>query len=110
MPMKKMQRLAVKLLAIACLGSWAAGTSAAPTCSVRGVVTRSSGQPAPSLWVVLSQGSQERAKSLTTDNGKYYVARLDPGTYSLAVRRSGATLAALQVSVAGDEIRNIAVP
>jgi hypothetical protein len=90
-----------------------AATARADTCSLRGVVTEASGQPAPSVWIVLSQGPDgpERARSLTTDNGKYYVPSLSPGTYQISVRRGERTLAVeKEVQCSGDQIHDIRLP
>ena len=56
--------------------------------SVRGTVT-SAGKPARSVWVIISQDGREKGRSLTGDDGKYYIANLDPGTYDFVVEGGG---------------------
>jgi hypothetical protein len=55
---------------------------------VKGMVT-SEGKPARSVWVVISLNGREKGRSLTGDDGKYYIANLDPGTYDFVVERGG---------------------
>ena len=54
---------------------------------VRGVVKSSSGRPFSSVWVVVSQNGDEKGRSLTGDDGRYYIANLGDGGYDLAVYR-----------------------
>jgi hypothetical protein len=95
-------------MAFAALGS----SASAGTCSIRGVVSQPSGQPAASVWIVLTQapGGGERARSLSTDNGKYYLSQLAPGAYSIAARRGDKTLVESPVSCAGDVVHDIKLP
>lgn len=44
----------------------------------------SSGSPVPAVWVIISQrGGSERGRSLTGDDGRYYIDNLDDGAYDL---------------------------
>jgi hypothetical protein len=53
---------------------------------VKGTVT-SAGKPARSVWVIISLNGREKGRSLTGDDGKYYIADLDPGTYDFVVEK-----------------------
>jgi hypothetical protein len=53
---------------------------------VKGTVT-SAGTPARSVWVIVSLNGNEKGRSLTGDDGKYYISNLDPGTYDFVVQR-----------------------
>ena len=53
---------------------------------VKGTVT-SAGTPARSVWVIVSMNGHEKGRALTGDDGKYYIANLDPGTYDIVVQR-----------------------
>jgi len=39
--------------------------------------------------VIVSLNGREKGRSLTGDDGKYYIADLDPGTYDFIVERGG---------------------
>jgi hypothetical protein len=51
---------------------------------VKGTVI-SAGKPARSVWVIVSLNGHEKGRSLTGDDGKYYIAGVDPGTYDFVV-------------------------
>jgi hypothetical protein len=109
--MRALIRTSTRLALGMAFAAFAVPTSA-DTCSIRGVVSLASGQPAASVWIVLTQapGGGERARSLSTDNGKYYLSQLQPGAYSIAARRGDKTLVESPVSCAGDVVRNIKLP
>jgi hypothetical protein len=99
--------LALVLVTAAC------AANAAETCSLHGVVSEPSGQPAPSVWVLFTQGPDgpEQARSLTTDNGKYYVSGMQAGTYTIKVRRGETTwIVENGVRCAGDQTHDIRLP
>ncbi len=80
----------MRLLAL-CLG--VAGLALATTpqalaggTSIKGTVTEVSGAPVASVWVVFTRGETEAGKSLTGDDGKYYVGGLARGHYTVIVR------------------------
>jgi hypothetical protein len=52
---------------------------------ISGTVQYPSMKPIPSVWVVLLQNNVEKGRSLTRDDGSYYVQRLDNGAYDLVV-------------------------
>ncbi|MDT7603846.1 MAG: Carboxypeptidase regulatory-like domain [Acidobacteriota bacterium] len=53
---------------------------------IRGVVSQQSGQPLRSVWVIVSQNGSERGRSLTGDDGRYYIGDLDQGGYEIVVK------------------------
>jgi hypothetical protein len=60
---------------------------------MRGVVIySSSNKPAPFVWVIVKQGSSEKGRSLTADDGSYFIRNLPDGLYDLVVTKGGRTL------------------
>jgi hypothetical protein len=53
---------------------------------LRGVVSQQSGQPLRSVWVIVSQNGAERGRSLTGDDGRYYIGELNAGGYEIVVK------------------------
>jgi len=90
--------LALSLLAVGLPAARSLGQESGSH-SIRGTVSSASGQPAGSVWVVLDREGREIARALTADDGRYYVARLPSGPYSLVVRRGEATLYRAQISL-----------
>jgi hypothetical protein len=56
--------------------------------SIRGTVSQS-GQPLRSVWVVVIQNGAERGRSLTGDDGRYYIGELSEGGYEVVVMKAG---------------------
>jgi hypothetical protein len=86
-----------------------------PTASneyVTGVVTSPSSAPVRSVWVILYDGTALRGRSLTGDDGRYYVGRLDKKTYRIIVRRqvTGNDLFKSQVILPQNRNYNIRLP
>jgi hypothetical protein len=80
-----MKTLMVALLAVACLGAgWVPDADAQGRNSVRGVISKG-GRPVPSAWVTISQAGKEKGRSLTGDDGKYYIGNLADGVYDIVV-------------------------
>jgi len=77
-----------------------------------GKVTSAQAGPARSVWVIVFDGNRLRGKSLTGDDGHYYIGRLEAGTYTVVVRRqaSGNNLVSESVSLPQDRVRNIRLP
>ena len=75
---------------IALIAAASPGTSDAQSTRtfVKGTVT-AAGKPARSVWVIVSLNGREKGRSLTGDDGKYYIADLDPGTYDFVVEKGG---------------------
>ena|SRR5262245_31838402 len=83
--MKDALQLTVPIALIAAASSGLSDAQSTRT-FVRGTV-RSAGSPARSVWVIVSMNGREKGRSLTGDDGKYYIANLDPGTYDVVVQR-----------------------
>lgn len=85
----------IKVLALLLGVAWI-GLAAVPPAlavdAVQGTVTTASGQLVTSAWVVFEQKGSEKGKSLTGDDGKYYVAGLRPGEYQVTVRQGDRVL------------------
>jgi hypothetical protein len=86
-----------------------------PTASneyVTGIVTSASSAPVRSVWVILYDGATLRGRSLTGDDGRYYVGRLDKRTYRIIVRRqiTGNDLFKSQVILPQNRNYNIRLP
>lgn len=56
---------------------------------VTGKITSASDTPAASVWVIIKQSGQERGRSLTGDDGSYYINNLGSGQYELLVTKGG---------------------
>ena len=56
---------------------------------VTGRITTASGSPATSVWAIVKQNGQERGRSLTGDDGSYYVNNLGSGQYELLLTKGG---------------------
>ena len=56
---------------------------------VTGRITNASGGPVTSVWVIVKQNGQERGKSVTGDDGSYYVSNLGSGQYELLLTKAG---------------------
>jgi hypothetical protein len=74
---------------------------------ITGTVSKG-GNPLPSVWVVISQDGYEKGRSLTGDDGKYYVSNLSDGVYKVAVYRGKLRIAEEEVSLPKDSRHNIA--
>lgn len=66
----------------------------------------SSGRPVPSVLVIINQGGSERGRSLTGDDGKYYIDNLDVGSYELVATR-GNRQVIHQVTLPNDRVHDI---
>ena len=75
--------------------------------SIRGSVVTPSGQPVGSVWVVLERDGYLLGRSLTADDGRYYVSRLEAGPYVVLVRRGESTLYRAQISLPSDAVHEI---
>jgi hypothetical protein len=68
-------------------------SEAAEQFSLTGRVTsRSSNKPVSSVWVEVLKGGQRVGRSLTGDDGKYYVRGLDRGQYEILILRGAQQL------------------
>jgi hypothetical protein len=76
---------------------------------ITGVVTAPSRRPLASAWVIISQNGYEKGRSLTGDDGTYYISNLSAGTYNLIVYSRNRQLAAEQVNLPGDSNHNVLI-
>jgi outer membrane usher protein FimD/PapC len=90
----------------------ATGVALAPAAyaaELAGTVFSASGQPVPSVWVVLTQG-EEKGRFLTGDDGKYYIGNINPGDYQMQVKRGDAVLLRSTVHVPASGNHNLRLP
>jgi hypothetical protein len=73
------------------------------------VLTRAS-KPIAAVWVVVSESGTIRGRSLTGDDGRYYVGKLDRKAYDLAVTRGRQTLIRRQVHLPENTTYDIVMP
>jgi hypothetical protein len=73
---------------------------------MRGVVTASN-KPVPFVWVVARQSGAEKGRSLTGDDGSYYIKDLPNGSYDLVVTKGTRTLYQGHASLPKDKVFNI---
>ncbi len=68
---------------------------------ITGTVTNNLNRPVPKVWVILFQGAIEKKRTLTGNDGKYYLGRLPAGTYKIIAQKqlNGIKLYNKQVSV-----------
>lgn len=78
---------------------------------ITGKVTAGS-NPAPSVWVILYEGTNEKGRSLTGDDGRYYIGNIEKKTYTIVVRKqiTGGNLVSQQVSLPANRVFDIRVP
>lgn len=84
--MKDALRITVPIALIAAASPGMSDAQQSTRTFVKGTVT-SAGKPARSVWVIISLNGREKGRSLTGDDGKYYIADLDPGTYDVVVEK-----------------------
>ena len=78
---------------IALVAAASSGMSdAQPSSHVREGHRHLSGETARSVWVIVSVNGREKGRSLTGDDGKAYIAGVDPGTYDFVVVEKGVQL------------------
>lgn len=66
---------------------------------IKGIVKYATNRPVRSVWVVANQNGAEKGRSLTTDDGSYYISGLIDGTYDLAVMRGNRVVYRRQVQL-----------
>ena len=60
---------------------------------MKGIVRySSSNKPAPFVWVIVKQDGSEKGRSLTADDGSYFIRNLPDGSYDLVVTKGARTL------------------
>jgi Carboxypeptidase regulatory-like domain len=104
---------AVILLILLSIGPtmFARGGTIAPQASnyVTGKVTSVySGRPVRSVWVIVKQGENEKGRSLTGDDGSYYIGNLADGQYEI-VATKGAGQRSDVVTLPQNKVFNIEI-
>jgi hypothetical protein len=75
---------------------------------VTGQITSASDKPATSVWVIIKQNGQERGRSLTGDDGSYYINNLSNGQYELLVTK-GANQLSRTIGLPQNKVFNIKI-
>jgi hypothetical protein len=86
--MKDVWRVTVPIALVAAASPGLSDAQPGTRTSVKGTVT-SAGKPTRSVWVIIRLDGREKGRSLTGDDGKYYIAGVDPGTYDFVVMEKG---------------------
>ncbi len=73
---------------------------------VKGIVKSPSGNLFTSVWVIVSQNGYEKGRSLTGDDGKYYISNLSDGVYDVAVYQGRRQIYKGQVYLRADTRRH----
>jgi hypothetical protein len=79
---------------------------------VTGTVMTGQSKPAPSMWVMVYDGAVLEGRTLTGNDGRYYVGGLDEKTYTIFVRKqiSGSNLASQSITLPQNRVCNIKLP
>lgn len=82
------------------------------TLYLTGKVTSGPSNPVRSVWVMVFEGSQLKGRSLTGDDGRFYIGGLEQKSYTVVVRRqaSGTNLTSQSVTLPRDQVHNIILP
>ena len=75
---------------------------------LKGIV-QSANKPVRSVWVVVGQNGHDRSRSLTGDDGRYYIGNLEPGRYDVTVLNGKNQLFKGQVNLPANSTFNIKV-
>ena len=78
---------------------------------ISGKVVAGSSKPASSTWVIVYAGATQKGRSLTGDDGKYYIGGLAPGTYGIVVRKQPNSVNLFQgeISLPKNRIYNVKI-
>lgn len=93
---------------LAALVSISLAAGAADDIHMKGAVTRS-GRPVRSAWVILTRNGDEKGKSLTGDDGRYYIGGLDAGEYEIEVKQGPYNLFAGRVRLPEESLYDVEV-
>ena len=75
---------------------------------VKGEVTRAR-RPVRSAWVILAQNGQEKGRSLTGDDGRYYIGDLNAGEYQVVIKQGPRNVFEGRVRLPEDKDYNVQV-
>jgi len=76
---------------------------------IKGTVRSSSGRLFTSVWVSVRQNGVEKGRSLTGDDGKYYIDNLSGGVYEIVVMQGRGQIYSGQVNLPGDSRYDISI-
>ena len=76
---------------------------------ITGVVKSSSGRLFVSVWVAISQNGVEKGRSLTGDDGKFYISNLNEGIYDIIVLQGNRQVFKEQVNLPGNNRYDILI-
>ena len=105
-----------KLLFAAMLGIWFIASivffiplsKAKPNLYLTGrVVSSSSNNPISSVWVEVVKAGSRVGRSLTGDDGRYYISGLDKGLYEIAVIQNNQVLYRCQIQLTGNRVLDV---
>ncbi len=99
-----------RALALTVLALMAATQIQAAGTYITGKVMSSSNKPLSSVWVMVAQNGVEKGRSLTGDDGTYFIGNLKEGTYSILVKDQGRQLFRGQVQLPRDKKHDVRVP
>ena len=102
------RQISIHLVFVALVVSLALGFTPIRGNSVKGLVT-SSNKPLRSVWVIASQNGTEKGRSLTGDDGKYFIDNLPAGTYDLVVEQAKKQMWRGQITLSVNTYYNINV-
>jgi hypothetical protein len=101
-------RAALGACLLATLISVSLAALAADGAYVKGAVTRA-GRPVRSAWVVVTQNGEEKGRSLTGDDGKYYIGDLNEGVYDVVVKQGPRDVFTGRLTLPQDRVYNVEV-
>ena len=73
---------------------------------VKGAVTRWD-RPIRAAWVIVERDGQEQGRSLTGDDGRYYIGDLRPGEYEVVVKQGARNVFSGHVRLPEGKVYNI---
>ena len=75
---------------------------------VKGEVRRL-GRPVRSAWVILAQNGEEKGRSLTGDDGRYYIGDLYAGEYDVVVKQGPRSVFEARIRLPEERVYNVNV-
>lgn len=74
---------------------------------VTGTVITRDRKPVPSLLVIVRQDDRILGKSITGDDGRYYIGRLKNGTYTLIIKRRDDIVYRAEIRLPEDRVHDV---
>jgi len=101
-----MKSLRLTLCVVLCLSVVVAAAAGQGRSFVKGGVSKA-GKPVSSAWVIVSQGTQEKGRALTGDDGKFYIGYLSEGAYDIVVLKDKTQMFKGQITLPKNSTFNI---